>query len=160
MYHLLATFSQHLFIITTCSVSLLLTNPNSLFCQRLYNYGARKFVFAGIGPIGCIPAQRIKNQTEECNEESNSMAVEYNNGLKTMLQELKSELNGLSYSYFDTYSMLQNIVQKPATYGIYSITCYVPLINNPINFILTMQIIVFLLQGLLRLKLLVVGLGN
>lgn len=34
-----------------------------------------------------------------------------------MLQELNSEINGVSYSYFDTYAAMENIIQKPATYG-------------------------------------------
>ncbi|KAG5235232.1 hypothetical protein OIU78_024904 [Salix suchowensis] len=86
--------------------------------KRLYASGARKFVFAGIGPIGCIPAQRIKNQTDHgCNEGSNLMAVSYNKGLNSMLRELKSNLTAISYSYFDTYTLLLNIIQNPATYG-------------------------------------------
>ena len=64
-------------------------------------------------------------QTEECNEEANYLAAKYNDGLKSMLQELQSELNGLSYSYFDNYSVLHNIIKNPAAYGkhlfIYSI---------------------------------------
>ncbi|CAK7349077.1 unnamed protein product [Dovyalis caffra] len=87
--------------------------------KRLYTSGARKFVFSGAGPIGCIPSQRIKNQTdkESCNESTNALAVTYNEGLKSMLQELKSNLNVISYSYFDTYAMLHNIIQDPGTYG-------------------------------------------
>lgn len=34
-----------------------------------------------------------------------------------MLQKWKSELKGISYSYLDTYSILQNFVQKPQAYG-------------------------------------------
>uniref|UniRef100_A0A6N2L1T2 GDSL esterase/lipase n=1 Tax=Salix viminalis TaxID=40686 RepID=A0A6N2L1T2_SALVM len=88
------------------------------YSGSLHASGARKFVFAGIGPIGCIPAQRIKNQTDHgCNEGSNLMAVSYNKGLNSMLRELKSNLTAISYSYFDTYSLLLNIIQNPATYG-------------------------------------------
>ncbi|KAI5571171.1 hypothetical protein BDE02_11G076700 [Populus trichocarpa] len=86
--------------------------------KRLHTSGARKFVFAGIGPLGCIPSQRIKNQTDHgCNEGSNLMAVAYNKGLNSILQELKSNLNAISYSYFDTYALMHNIIQNPATYG-------------------------------------------
>ncbi|KAJ4844391.1 hypothetical protein Tsubulata_002352 [Turnera subulata] len=85
--------------------------------KRLHSSGARKFVFPAIGAIGCIPSERLKSQTEECNEESNSLALKYNEGLKSMLQELKSELKDIAYSYFDTYAVLQNIVQNPANNG-------------------------------------------
>ncbi|KAF3453435.1 hypothetical protein FNV43_RR03875 [Rhamnella rubrinervis] len=41
----------------------------------------------------------------------------YNEGLKSMLQELKSELKDINYSYFDTYNFFSNLIQKPASYG-------------------------------------------
>ncbi|KAH9651887.1 GDSL esterase/lipase [Citrus sinensis] len=85
--------------------------------KRLYGYGARKFVCVGLGVIGCIPAQRIKSQTEECNEEASHWSVMYNEALKSMLQELKSELNGMTYTYFDTYSVMQSIIQNPTPQG-------------------------------------------
>ena len=34
-----------------------------------------------------------------------------------MLQELKSDLKGINYSYFDTYKALFDFVQRPAAYG-------------------------------------------
>ncbi|TXG67553.1 hypothetical protein EZV62_008828 [Acer yangbiense] len=85
--------------------------------KRLYGNGARKFVITGLAVLGCIPSERVKMQTEECNEEANYLAGKYNDGLKSMLQELQSELNGLSYSYFDNYSVLYNLIKNPAAYG-------------------------------------------
>ncbi|KAE8125526.1 hypothetical protein FH972_020321 [Carpinus fangiana] len=85
--------------------------------KRIHDYGARKFVIAGVGAIGCCPSQRNKNKTEECNEETNSLSVKYNEALTSMLQGLKSELEDITYSYMNTYSVLQNIIQKPSTYG-------------------------------------------
>lgn len=87
------------------------------FWQRIHNYGARKFVIAGVGAIGCCPSQRNKNKTEECNEETNNLSVKYNEALTSMLQRLKSELKDINYSYINTYSVLQNFIQKPSTYG-------------------------------------------
>ncbi|XVF03837.1 hypothetical protein REPUB_Repub05bG0027100 [Reevesia pubescens] len=84
---------------------------------RLYAYGARKFFLSGIGVIGCIPAERVKNKTQECNEELNFWCVKYNEGLKAMLNGLKLELQGINYSYFDTYSIMHNVIQKPSSYG-------------------------------------------
>lgn len=85
--------------------------------QILYAHGARKFVFAGLGLIGCAPSQRVKNQTEECNEEVNYWSAKYNEALKSALQELKSELKGMAYSYFETYTVMQDIIQNPAARG-------------------------------------------
>ncbi|GMY31211.1 GDSL esterase/lipase At5g55050-like [Fagus crenata] len=85
--------------------------------KRIYNSGARKFVIAGTGAIGCCPSERNKNKTEECNEEVNHWSVKYNEGLKSMLQGLKSELKDIKYSYFDTYSVLLSFIQNPTAYG-------------------------------------------
>ncbi|TQD84377.1 hypothetical protein C1H46_030086 [Malus baccata] len=40
----------------------------------------------------------------------------YHEALKSMLQQLKPTL-GISYTLFDTYTVLTNIVQNPASYG-------------------------------------------
>ncbi|CAL5390432.1 unnamed protein product [Camellia sinensis] len=76
------------------------------------------FVVAGIGAVGCCPSQRNQNKTsEECNEEANYWSVKYNEGLKSMLQGLKSELNDMDYSFVDTYTIFSSFVQSPSTYG-------------------------------------------
>ncbi|XP_038685389.1 GDSL esterase/lipase At5g55050-like [Tripterygium wilfordii] len=85
--------------------------------KRLHANGARKFFSAGVGPIGCTPSQRVKNETQVCNEELNSWVVNYNQVLKSMLEQLKQELQDINYSYFDTYTVLNNIVQNPTNYG-------------------------------------------
>ncbi|XP_075668208.1 GDSL esterase/lipase At5g55050-like [Castanea sativa] len=85
--------------------------------KRLYGFGARKFVIAGIGSIGCCPARRRVTKNEECHEEINFWSDKYNKGLISMLQELKSVLKGINYSYFDTYKALFDLVQRPAAYG-------------------------------------------
>ncbi|KAH7546741.1 hypothetical protein FEM48_Zijuj01G0233600 [Ziziphus jujuba var. spinosa] len=85
--------------------------------QQLHGYGARKFVVAGVGPIGCCPGERYKSKTEECKEDTNELSVKYNEALKSMLEELKIELKDINYSYFDTYSLLLNITKNPASYG-------------------------------------------
>ncbi|KAM4102885.1 hypothetical protein ACJW30_06G036400 [Castanea mollissima] len=83
--------------------------------KRLYGFGARKFVIVGIGSIGCCPARRV-TKNEECDEVINFWSDKYNKGLISMLQELKSDLTGINYSYFDAYKALFDIVQRPAAY--------------------------------------------
>ncbi|KAM4092399.1 hypothetical protein ACB094_06G036000 [Castanea mollissima] len=84
---------------------------------RLYNFGARKFVIVGIGTIGCCPARRRETENEECRGEINFWSVKYNKGLISMLQELKFDLKDIHYSFFDTYKVLLDFIQRPATYG-------------------------------------------
>ncbi|OWM88777.1 hypothetical protein CDL15_Pgr002544 [Punica granatum] len=87
------------------------------YLKRLYGYDARKFVMVGLGPIGCCPSQRNKNKTEECSDETNRLSFLYNQALMAMLRSLQSELKDVSYSYYDTYSVMQNFIQKPTSYG-------------------------------------------
>lgn len=89
--------------------------------QRLYNVGARKFVIVGIGLIGCTPSERNAKKGEECNEEINRWSTKYSGALVSILKNLKSELKDVIYSYFDSYSAMDNIVRKPASYGIYTL---------------------------------------
>lgn len=74
-------------------------------------------MITGIGPIGCCPSLRYKNKTDECSEETNYWSAKYNEGLKSMLQKLKSEFKDINYSYFDTYSVLLSLIQNPTAYG-------------------------------------------
>ncbi|GLU23715.1 hypothetical protein SLE2022_397020 [Rubroshorea leprosula] len=85
--------------------------------KRLHMYGARKFLFTGVPVIGCVPEERVKNETGDCNQEKNFWATKYNEGLVPMLRGLKSELQGMNYTYFDTYSFMQKIIENPSTYG-------------------------------------------
>ncbi|KAK9057069.1 hypothetical protein SSX86_024436 [Deinandra increscens subsp. villosa] len=85
--------------------------------EALYGLGARKLVVAGVGAIGCCPVRRKANRTGECEVEINYWSTKYNDGLKMMLQGLKSESLGMNYAYFDTYGAMINLFQNHETYG-------------------------------------------
>ncbi|KAI3753964.1 hypothetical protein L2E82_26030 [Cichorium intybus] len=84
--------------------------------KMLYNIGARKVMVSGVGAIGCCPVQRKENKTSGCNVGLNYWSSKYNDGLKAMLQDTKSEL-GMNYAYFDIYGAMVNLFQEPQTYG-------------------------------------------
>ncbi|OVA03391.1 Lipase [Macleaya cordata] len=85
--------------------------------KRIYYLGARKFAVVGVGLIGCCPSLRSKNETGGCNEEANYLSVKYNEALKPLLEELKSELKDINYSLFFTYDIMVDFLQQPALYG-------------------------------------------
>ncbi|XP_047334809.1 GDSL esterase/lipase At5g55050 [Impatiens glandulifera] len=85
--------------------------------KRLYGLGARKFIIAGVGKVGCCPAQRVQNNTGGCLEGHNTMALQFNQGLKSMLQNLKSQLTDINYSYLEVYSVFESFLQTPSVYG-------------------------------------------
>lgn len=87
--------------------------------QRLYEKDARKFAITGVGALGCTPTERVKNLNQECTKELNEWSVLYNIALKSILNQLKNEYNDVQFSYFDSYSLTQNLIEKPASYGIH-----------------------------------------
>ncbi|KAJ0571532.1 putative triacylglycerol lipase [Helianthus annuus] len=98
-------------------VDLMATTLKGLL-KKMYGLGARKFVVSGVGVIGCCPAQRKQNSTSECRVEANYWSTKYNDGLKALLHELKMESSDFHYSYFDTYDVMNGLIQHPETYGI------------------------------------------
>ncbi|KAF5478932.1 hypothetical protein F2P56_005453 [Juglans regia] len=84
--------------------------------RRLYDYGARKFVVTGVPALGCCPFQRAWDGGE-CNEVVNSMIVTFNECLEPMLRKLKSEVKNMSYTYCDSYGILQDLIQNAKLHG-------------------------------------------
>ncbi|KAG2297142.1 hypothetical protein Bca52824_043811 [Brassica carinata] len=86
--------------------------------KRLHDTGARRFLIVGVAQIGCTPGQRAKNSMHECDEEANTWGSLYNEALVKMLQQLKEELgSSMTYSYFDNFNSLHDIVTNPARYA-------------------------------------------
>ncbi|CAN6195303.1 unnamed protein product [Urochloa humidicola] len=84
-----------------------------------YHLGARKIVFTGLGPFGCIPAERTLNLAEPgaCNEEYNQLAMGFNAELKDAVRNLNGDPVGAHVVYADTYDVLSAIVATPSRYG-------------------------------------------
>lgn len=102
--------------------------------QRLYDYGARKFVIVGIALIGCTPSERNERSDQECKADVNQLSAKYNKVLISMLKKLKSELKGINYSYFDGYSVMHNFIQNPTAYGNWNSIKYFPSCARYIKF--------------------------
>ncbi|XP_028760133.1 GDSL esterase/lipase At4g16230-like [Neltuma alba] len=86
---------------------------------RLYNLGARKFMVANVGPIGCIPSQRDLNPSagEECVSFPDKLAQSFNVELKKLVVELNKKLKGSIYVHADAYHIAQDILQNYKAYG-------------------------------------------
>ncbi|KAK4752490.1 hypothetical protein SAY87_021288 [Trapa incisa] len=85
--------------------------------KTIYVHGARKFVVVGLPPIGCCPSQRIKNTTRGCREDSNTWSLFFNDALTSLLQELKSELGNMTYSYGHSYPIVKSFIENPSAHG-------------------------------------------
>lgn len=86
---------------------------------RLFNLGARKFVVANVGPIGCIPSQRDANPGagDGCVAFPNQLAQLFNSQLKVLVAELNSNLEGSVFAYADVYQILEDILQNSEALG-------------------------------------------
>ncbi|XP_020577348.1 GDSL esterase/lipase At5g55050-like [Phalaenopsis equestris] len=94
-----------------------LSSTLQLQLKKMYNYGARKFVFIGVGPLGCCPAQRNQNKSGDCRVSANSISDHYNQAVASLLQDMKLQHNDMNYSFFNTSLALSELIDDSANYG-------------------------------------------
>lgn len=99
----------------------LLMSSLTMELTRLYNQSARYMVLVGVGPLGCIPSQRARTSNGACNEELNNWALSYNVALQALVTELGSKYSDAMVTFANPYSVLQDFIQNPSTYG-FSVT--------------------------------------
>lgn len=100
--------------------------------QELYNLGARKVWLMSLPPLGCLPVSitLFGSGSNECVKRINSDALRFNNKLNASAQVLQKQLSGLTITFFDIYTHLFDIIQKPADYGTFFLTSY---LNSDLN---------------------------
>ncbi|KAJ8759534.1 hypothetical protein K2173_007152 [Erythroxylum novogranatense] len=96
----------------------LLLNHYARQLVALYSLGVRKFLLAGIGPLGCIPNQRASGQAppDRCVDYVNQILGTFNEGLKSLVDQLNKQA-GATFLYGNTYAAVGDILNNPATYG-------------------------------------------
>ncbi|VFQ69866.1 unnamed protein product [Cuscuta campestris] len=85
--------------------------------SRLYNLGARKFVIAGLGVMGCIPSILAQSQTGQCSEAVNQLVLPFISNTKTMLNNLNANLPGSRFIYIDIRNLFQDLLLNYRRYG-------------------------------------------
>lgn len=88
-----------------------------LFYQRLYQLGARKMMFHGIGPLGCIPSQRAKSSRGQCLKQVNLWVQQFNSEVQKLLANLNRHLPSAQFSFADTYQAVLDLIDNPTAYG-------------------------------------------
>ncbi|KAI4299598.1 hypothetical protein L6164_033041 [Bauhinia variegata] len=84
---------------------------------KLYQLGARKIVFHGLGPLGCIPSQRVKSRKGECLKRVNEWVMEFNSKVEKLLRTLNNRLPNAKLLLADTYPLVLDLINNPSTYG-------------------------------------------
>ncbi|CAN6720322.1 unnamed protein product [Malus baccata var. baccata] len=90
---------------------------------RLYNLAARKFVIAGLGRLGCIPSILAQNSSGTCSDEVNRLVLPFNANVKTMINNLNTNLPGSKFIYIDIARMFEDMLLDPRTYGFIVANC-------------------------------------
>ncbi|GLU17593.1 hypothetical protein SLE2022_339540 [Rubroshorea leprosula] len=88
--------------------------------KRLYELGGRKFIVAGIGPLGCIPFVRALNllPTGKCSTEVNELIQGYNAKLKLVLNRLNREMGPEAiFIYANSYDIFMSMIINYHRYG-------------------------------------------
>ncbi|KDP31296.1 hypothetical protein JCGZ_11672 [Jatropha curcas] len=96
----------------------LLLNDYARQLVTLNSLGLRKFLIAGIGPIGCIPNQRASGQAppDRCVDYVNQIIGTFNEGLRSIVDQMNRR-PGVISAYGNTYGAVGDILNNPGTYG-------------------------------------------
>lgn len=84
---------------------------------RLYKAGARRFVVAGVGSMGCIPSILAQNFMSRCSQEVDDLVLPFNANVRAMLDGLNANLPGAKFTYLDNFRVFKVILSDPASYG-------------------------------------------
>ncbi|KAJ4706877.1 GDSL esterase/lipase family [Melia azedarach] len=85
--------------------------------SRLYQLGARKLVLHGLGPLGCIPSQRVKSKKGQCLKRVNEWVQEFNHKAKRLTTTLNGRLPNAQFLFADTYPAVLDLIENPTAYG-------------------------------------------
>lgn len=76
-------------------------------------------VLFGLGQIGCSPNELAQNSPDgsTCVERINSANQIFNNKLKSLVNDLNSNLADAKFIFVDSYGIFQDIISSPSSYG-------------------------------------------
>lgn len=85
--------------------------------QLLHSLGARKVMVFGLGPMGCIPLQRVLSTSGDCQEKTNKLALSFNQQSIQLVEELNNNLPNASFKFGDAYDVVNDVIANPTKYG-------------------------------------------
>lgn len=101
-------------------------------------------VFHGLGPLGCIPSQRVKSKTGQCLKRVNQWVLEFNSRVQKLLYSLNRRLPNAKLIFADTYPAVLDLIDNPNAYGESNALCiFSHGTDGPSNFILKIILLYF-----------------
>ncbi|GAV84240.1 LOW QUALITY PROTEIN: Lipase_GDSL domain-containing protein [Cephalotus follicularis] len=85
--------------------------------QILHTLGARQLMVFGLGPMGCIPLQRVLSTSGNCRDKANQLALSFNKASSNLIDNLSSKLPNASFKFGDAYDVVDNVIKNPYKYG-------------------------------------------
>lgn len=91
--------------------------------QALHGLGLRKFLIAGVGPLGCMPNQIARGfpplPPGKCLSDVNEMVRLFNNRLVSLVDQLNSRIDSLGavFVYGNTFDVFTSVVNNSEPYG-------------------------------------------
>ncbi|KAF7092500.1 hypothetical protein CFC21_094976 [Triticum aestivum] len=89
------------------------------YTQVMRMLGARRFVFVGLPPIGCLPIARtlLGRNPDGCDSNLNQLAASFNSRL-VQLSNFVNYQPRMKSAYIDTYTIIQAATDNPQNYGL------------------------------------------
>jgi phospholipase/lecithinase/hemolysin len=85
--------------------------------QQLHTLGARQLIAFGLGPVGCIPLQRVLSSTGNCQDKANNLALSFNKASSKLLDDLSTELPNATFRFGEAYDVVNEVITNPQKYG-------------------------------------------
>ncbi|KAH7529064.1 hypothetical protein FEM48_Zijuj05G0144500 [Ziziphus jujuba var. spinosa] len=85
--------------------------------KLLHKLGARKLMVFGLGPMGCIPLQRVLSTSGDCQDRANKLALSFNKAASKVLNDLSNSLPNASFQFGDAYDVVNDVISNPSNYG-------------------------------------------
>lgn len=71
----------------------------------------------GLGPMGCIPLQRVLSSSGDCQDRTNNLALSFNKAASSLLDGLATRLPNATYKFGDAYDVVADVISNPGKYG-------------------------------------------
>ncbi|CAI0560496.1 unnamed protein product [Linum tenue] len=83
----------------------------------LHSLGARQLMVFGLGPMGCIPLQRVLSSSGGCQDRTNKLALSFNKATDQLVTGLSAQLANASFKFGDAYDVVNDLITSPKKHG-------------------------------------------